>query len=423
MVDSLNYIPRYGTWKRITAAAGSAAALTLGATACESSAPPAPAISQAPDTMDDFDRYNALPYGACRPFPLPNENLKNQRAQECLETRQDSTVALVNFDLPPEAAEEVAKAIETTVAESTHGLLTPDVVAVSASDEAKAAVVQRIQEVPEHCIEEIEDFTSVIADSTMPELGVYDQILGMSNQQACNMSGGQADSRKKRHADIFHARSYWNEFKPGSAILGVIGGHEYLHLEGLGHASRIHGLYKEDSPHLYFNLSKDEIKKDFDLKEFLKDYKYTEYDGSNLMGAGKEKLNGIQQDILRWPEVELGQTQLLVGQEIGAEGIQLPAQEGFTSKYGYIQLAEPMTFRSPISKDLKFTKLAFVPGITELGPKVVFYFVGEPHSTTTIVDAGTIYFRGDEAVQLLLDPQTIKLETSGDTVKINVTNN
>lgn len=257
----------------------------------------------------------------------PTPEISRSLAKDCLDVEEDTKVALVNYALDPSVAELLAQQIESDVTIVTAGQLHPDVTVVPASAQAKQALAAKTA--AGDCIDpaDPQEYSSTIADQTMPELSRFNRVIGLSGKSACGIKDlGVAEPTKYRDADLFdvsaadiqgiadnHGQLLPSSQTTYAAISAELydaaqtAAHELLHLFGLGHSGNLVNSDKKDLQ-AWSLEDASAAKHTLNLDKFINNGSYTEYGNTDVMGsytqteASNLVLNPVEQSFLEWPQ-------------------------------------------------------------------------------------------------------------------------
>jgi hypothetical protein len=429
-------------------------ALTLMLSGCaEPSSAQNPAGQQeqnpVPEAMEMFDSPTS---GCGSEYSEPPDKLAYEAARDCLAVYSDADIALVNFTLSERDANGLADMVEEQINHATRGIITADVTAVPANEEAIELFKKQN---PTDCvgINDLFTYGSYAAAATMPDLAEFDKVVGVTDMPACMADeiGGVANPNYNRYAEIFHAgknaqavKDNGGEYEQDSPDgLGTIGlpnnsliiAHEVLHLFNLGHSGTLYSGGEEDvilSELGRYARARSRAGVPSSLDIFVSKGFYLEYGRDNVMG-NPSVLEGQTLDVpqiytLEEPQRTLGLSTQLEVHEIDKSPIVFSRESMDTQGIALLELDEPLPMPrsdedlSPLSTYEKFSTLMFVPkylSIPERGLNGVqslqCFIQGEEGSSVLL---GTLY-ESDTPYQLLVQDKTITIKFVNETVTIS----
>lgn len=192
------------------------------------------------ETVVEPTDFEKLPDGPCK---IPHNPKEPERTPEaCARAEQDGHIALVNFDLPTDVANQIARDTQEGLRNATGGMIQATVEAIPASAQTK---LELLKNPPEGACADngnVETWPAVIADTHMPRtLRSADFVIGLADFQFCNENiAGSADNPGKgRHATVGlylqgdPERVRAEGYAKGVAAVAI---HEMGHLFTLGHS-------------------------------------------------------------------------------------------------------------------------------------------------------------------------------------------
>ena len=398
--------------------------------------------SQLPDIISQFDS----PYKACgSSYTSDSDEIIHAAAKSCLDLYKDTDIALVNFTLPEEDAMKLADDVEEQINHTSKNIITADVVAIPASEEALKLFADQNAD---GCVDiyNLYEYGSFIAAATMQETDEYDVIVGVTDEPSCtaNVGGVANPSYGGRYADVFNAGEnnervnnndgkYW-EIQPDGSSRSLLNNsliiaHEIYHLLNLGHAGTIY--INDGEKDLALNEIGWYAKKQLllglpvSIDSFVSEGHYSEYGADNVMGNPTElrpeqTLDLTQIYTLDEPNRALDYVTPLVKEyTIGDNPIIFDSESIDIQGLAMLHLGEPLSMpvtdskASPLSTYEEFRTIAFEPKYIsnpEYGLSGVqslkLYIVGNKGSSVLL---GTL-FESDTAYQFVVQDHTITVE-------------
>lgn len=369
------------------------------------------------------------PYGVCQTSMgiLAGEDspLFAEAARKCLDLYKGAEIALVNYGMDTDDAQSMADRLDKRVESSSEGKLSVTVTVVQPSSEAEKLFQEQNSD---NCVDanDVWRYGSYVGSAVMPELVQYDSIIGVSNLESCDGSaaGVASPNYSGRYAEVFDAADKWQaiEDNGGSNVRKTdqgngfstvenfqdpadIAAHEWLHVIGLGHAGE---LFSEGGNLGGQALLGSQTEAQIDLDAYISSGVFREYgDDTNVMGrvSGLREdtlLTTVQQYLLAWPELALGEDAPVTVQDISQQEVTFTADSARDS-IAILNLPNPVSMptggyssSTDFGESQKFDTLAFVPRFDEEYGGVAYgtevYLTSQDNSTASL---GLLYCYND----------------------------
>ncbi len=278
--------------RRLTAALTLVGAVAFSSTACETVADNSemPSVTQqshpAPNVAEDPPSYDELRNGPCL-IPQPDSTLKST-PDACAFAERHGRIALVNFDMPPDMAQEVANDAQKGLLNASASMIRAEVTVVPASDQVKQEVNKGGD-----CVDGTDpgSWPAAVADAYMSrELKRFDFVVSLADIPGCTDFAGIGDNPGKgRHAVADTGLAMYGRTTRDAEYLKEVTTtvvHEVGHLYQWGHAGTLH---TEDGSTLCVDSDMvANAAQPLDLLAYASSAAcgYTEYGDDSVMGRG-----------------------------------------------------------------------------------------------------------------------------------------
>jgi len=354
------------------------------------------------------DRFTIRPDGPCSITNPGNPGLPASVANACVAAYNDTKIALVNYDLSPDAANAYTEGVKSGLISITHGLLHPDIQVIPASDEAKQLIASTHTARDKYGLRCVNDqdpknYVSMQANETMPQLDAFNFIVGVSSMSNCghSMDGVNDDGR---YIELFDSPSYGeSQNSKDDAMI-----HELLHGVDLGHAGTIDCNIKGAGT--LFNAPESPAVVDLgrcinNSSAYIEYGEYGEQMGTYTSDPVKAELNPIHANDLLWPLILAGTTDSKEHTLEPGKQQYFSLSDAVQGAFGTFKLNSPVTlyqgFNPPYNQSNPphshvFNELAITPSLYNRDDKgkitapyvngVQIYLVGDGNVTARVGD-------------------------------------
>lgn len=292
----------------------------------------------------DPTEFENLPDGPCRFLHTQEE--PERTPDDCAQAQQRGRIVLVNFDLPTDVADQVARDTQRGLKNATGGMVQMAVEAVPASLQSRLELIGKSPQAACADNANAETWPAVIADAHMPNtLRSADLVIGLADFPFCDekIAGSANNPGKGRHAtvDLYFQgdpnRVYADGYTEEVASVVI---HEAGHLVALGHS----GLLRSQNGKLL--CVRDDMltnsPQPFDLLRYVSTAcSYGEYANSDIMGEapfpGKLQTPGaIESHALMRAARSAEEMKDLPGRPITGEAISFTGDDPLKDGFGLI---------------------------------------------------------------------------------------